>query len=315
MPLSILSSTDRRAYTDFPPAIDEYALARYFTLTAQDQKAVSRCRGDHNRLGLASQLSWLRWLGWQPEHTQGAPEVGTNFLAHQLNVSAGQLAHYPDHPRTWWLHAEQVRVHLGWRAYQGAEAKSLTTGLVDEALQYDHGRGLLEAALSYLRREKIVRPAITTIERVVRLARGQAQMRLEALMNEHLTPVLKDAVDALIAPVRSGGTSPLQFLKDPPGKPTARSLLNLLDKIDKLRALGVDTLDLSALNPNRRKALAREARRLFPMDFRRLEAPRSQKGRILSPGTPASFSGFRPAPIFSISVCPRRIEAAVTWPA
>jgi hypothetical protein len=43
-----------------------------------------------------------------------------------------------------------VRTHLGWKLYQTPEAKALAAWLLDEALRYDHGRGLLEAALSYL---------------------------------------------------------------------------------------------------------------------------------------------------------------------
>lgn len=50
-------------------------------------------------------------------------------------------------------------------------------------------------------------------------------------------------------------------------------MLELLDKIEAVRALGIETLDLSVLNPNRRRVLAREARRLLPVELRRLEAP------------------------------------------
>jgi len=59
----ILPAHARRAFSEFPREIDEHALARYFALTAQDRKFIARFRGDHNRLGMACHISWLRWLG------------------------------------------------------------------------------------------------------------------------------------------------------------------------------------------------------------------------------------------------------------
>lgn len=173
MARSILTPQARKSFSEFPSTIDEYALARYFTLTALDRKAIEQCRGDHNRLGFACHVGWLRWLGWQPDDKRGAPQIATDFLAQQLNLSPACLADYPSHVRQWQLHTEQVRRHLGWRAYQQAEAKALTDWLINEALLYDHARGLLEAAVSYLRRERIVRPGLTVLERVVAAARTE----------------------------------------------------------------------------------------------------------------------------------------------
>jgi hypothetical protein len=66
----------------------------------------------------------------------------------------------------------------------------------------------------------------------------------------------------------------LQWFKDPPDKATAKSLLEILEKIEALRAWGIEVLDLSAHNPNRRQVPAREARRLLPVELRRLAASR-----------------------------------------
>lgn len=157
---------------------DEYALARYFSLTPQDHKAIAHCRGDHNRLGFACQIGWLRWLGWQPIDLKGAPATATTFLAQQLNLSPASLFLYGVHARMWRLHAEQVREHLGWRPYHASEEQALAKWLLDEALQHDHARGLFESTISYLRREHIVRPGLTVLERLVLSVRGQADTQL-----------------------------------------------------------------------------------------------------------------------------------------
>ncbi len=64
----------------------------------------------------------------------------------------------------WQRHAAQVRKYLGWRDCRPAEVRSLSAWLLQEARQYDHARGLLEAAFSFLQREKIVRPGLTVLE-------------------------------------------------------------------------------------------------------------------------------------------------------
>ncbi len=274
MPGTVLTPQARRALTQFPREIDDYALARYFTLTDQERAEIRRYRGGHNRLGFACQLCWLRWLGWQPKGRAGAPVEAIALLAQQLNLPVSRLANYAPHPRMWREHADLARKALGWRIYRQAEEKGLEAWLFDEALHHNNLRGLLDSAISYLRREHIVRPGLTVLERLVARVRTRAEAHLGQLVDALLTVEQKKELDALIAASGPGDTSRLQFLKSPPGKPTSRSLLSLLDKIERVRDLGIEGLDLSTINPNRRKVLAREAARLFPIDLRRVEAPR-----------------------------------------
>lgn len=131
---SILIVQARWSFSEFPAAIDEYELARFFMLTGQDRHVVELHRGDHNRLGFACHIAWLRWLGWQPNDRGGAPPAATEFLVQQLNVSPACLADYPSNVRQRQMHAEQARRHLGWRAYQQADAKALVAWLSREAL-------------------------------------------------------------------------------------------------------------------------------------------------------------------------------------
>lgn len=116
MPLKILSSKERRAYTVIPADIDEPALRRYFVLGLADIALAKRVRGAHNRLGLVLQLGWLRWLGHQPdvdELPQNPSEIG-RFLAAQLNLSADDLRAYGRNPNTWNHHQMLAREHLSW---------------------------------------------------------------------------------------------------------------------------------------------------------------------------------------------------------
>ena len=47
----------------FDPPSDQRELVRYYTLSDADLAAIRRCRGDHNRLGHALMLCYLRYPG------------------------------------------------------------------------------------------------------------------------------------------------------------------------------------------------------------------------------------------------------------
>ncbi len=44
----------------FDPPIEQRELVRHYTLPSADLAAAQRCRGDHNRLGYALMLCYLR---------------------------------------------------------------------------------------------------------------------------------------------------------------------------------------------------------------------------------------------------------------
>ncbi len=272
MPLKILSPKERRAFTTIPDDIDEPALRRFFVLNVADMAAVRRVRGPHNRLGLAVQVGWLRWLGYQPEAEQlpqNPAEIG-RFLAAQLNLSADDLLVYGREPDTWLNHQQLAREHLKWRDCGEAERARLLEWLIDQAQQHDQPRGLLKDALSFLRREKIARPGISTIEKLVVQARQEAEKRIEGWLHRRLLGPQARALDALIVSTGSDQRSRLQYLSDPPPSATATSLVLILGKIQELKGLGAEELDLSGINANRRIVFAREAQRLTAYELRRL---------------------------------------------
>jgi hypothetical protein len=45
----------------FDPPSDQRELVRHYTLSDSDRAAIRRCRGDHNRLGHALMICYLRY--------------------------------------------------------------------------------------------------------------------------------------------------------------------------------------------------------------------------------------------------------------
>ena len=59
---SLLTPTERASLLAFPATDDE--LIRYYTFSEPDLAVIRQRRGDHNRLGFAVQLCYLRYPGF-----------------------------------------------------------------------------------------------------------------------------------------------------------------------------------------------------------------------------------------------------------
>ena len=245
MPLHDLTPQERRAYSAIPDAIDEPSQRRFFVLSAADERLMGRVKGRHNRLGRAHHLGWLRWLGRQPgrDEVRSGPASLTVFLARQLNVAPEAFQIYPRDRGAWSHHQALAREHLGWRAWSDTERQALLAWLIEQAQQHDQPRGLVKDALGFLRREKIVRPGLTTVERLVAHAREEAGRLLEHHIYERLLRPQVKARDALIQPTGSGEASRLTELLAAPPNASARSLNHILARISEMRELGVEVSD------------------------------------------------------------------------
>jgi hypothetical protein len=128
----------------FPEEIDEHELARYFSLSERDLKAIFIHRGDHSRLGWALQLCSLRWLGRQPMSFVGLPMAAVTAVARQLNVAPSVLQDYLPSRRVWQYHAAEVVQHAGWRSFGPAEREELLKFLRERARQYTRFAALVD---------------------------------------------------------------------------------------------------------------------------------------------------------------------------
>src|ERR1700738_3062314 len=71
------------------PPTDQRELVRHYTLSAADLAAIRRCRGDHNRLGHALMLCYLRYPGRPLKAAKRPPRP----LLFELHAAAGADAH------------------------------------------------------------------------------------------------------------------------------------------------------------------------------------------------------------------------------
>ncbi len=78
----------------FDPPTDQRELVRHYTLSDADITAIRRCRGDHNRLGHALMLCYLRYPGRPLHPGERPPEPLLAFVAEQLDVLPESIDEY-----------------------------------------------------------------------------------------------------------------------------------------------------------------------------------------------------------------------------
>jgi Domain of unknown function (DUF4158) len=109
-------------------------------------------------------------------------------VARQLALPPEAIQDYGHRIKTRTTHLQQVQVHLGFRPALPLDFEALASWLVDRALEHDKPTLLLQLACDKLRREQIVRPGITRLERLIAAAREQAQAETFQRLTPWLTP-------------------------------------------------------------------------------------------------------------------------------
>lgn len=261
MPVRLLTAAERDRLVRFPDAVSREDVASHFALSERNLEVIRRLHGDHNRLGFALQLAALRFLGFVPADLDGAPTEAVRSLADQVGADPDDLSRYGRRPKTVREHLVLAVAHAGFRRPTAADLDRLAAWLVERALEHDRPTLLFRAAAEKLKRERVLRPGVTVVERAVATARAQAHDESLRRLAPVLTAETRAALDDLLVPDGPGRETTLAWLRRPATANTPEALLDVAAKLAWLRSRSVDRWDLSALPANRLKMLARLGRR------------------------------------------------------
>src|SRR5215471_13371102 len=175
MPIGFLTAAERARLNHFPTPIPDEDLQAFFLLSDSDQQLINRQREPHTRLGFSLQLCALRYLGFAPDDLSTTPEDILLYFARQLAVPTAAIHAYGQRIKTRTTHLLQVQAYLGFRLATPLDFYALQTWLLERALEHEKPTLLLQLACEKLRRDQIVRPGLTRLERLVATARQQAQ--------------------------------------------------------------------------------------------------------------------------------------------
>lgn len=274
MPTSFLNPAQQQQYNHFPGEISSSDLIAYFTLTNQDQAEIIKQRSAPNRLGFGILLCTIRYLGFEPEDMNTIPEGVIGYVARQLDLPAEAFEQYGHRSQTRTDHRKAIFDYLDYSKLSPEYQDELLAWLVDRALEHDKPMLLFHMACEQLHHRRIIRPGLTSLERLVARARVEAYSKSLQQLKPLLTSERKRLLDGLLIPEDETGKTQLFWLKQHAKANNGQALLGLLDKYQQLKTWRVDEWDLTMLNPNRQKFLARLGRKSSNQALQRMSPER-----------------------------------------
>ncbi|BDR32099.1 Tn3 family transposase (plasmid) [Enterococcus faecium] len=264
----MLTPEQRQAFMQIPE--DEWILGTYFTFSKRDLEIVNKRRREENRLGFAVQLAVLRYPGWPYTHIKSIPDSVIQYISKQIGVSPSSLDHYPQRENTLWDHLKEIRSEYDFVTFTLSEYRMTFKYLHQLALENGDAIHLLHECIDFLRKNKIILPAITTLERMVWEARAMAEKKLFNTVSKSLTNEQKEKLEGIITsqhPSESNKTI-LGWLKEPPGHPSPETFLKIIERLEYIRGMDLETVQISHLHRNRLLQLSRLGSRYEPYAFR-----------------------------------------------
>lgn len=256
------------------PEITHADLIKYFRLTPSEMTFLRQFRRPSNVIGVAVQLCTLPWLGFVPDDVTAAPEQAVARLADQLVMPVAELRDYGTRKQARTEHLHLVADYLKWRVINEDGWKELDEMLFSRAMEHESPKDLFKVACEYLMAVKTVRPGVTTLLKHIATAREAGTNATWERVAHLVSPERAEELDALLRYDAGLGSNHLTWLTMPPMQANPAGVKMELAKLDFLRRLDADTLDLSGLPKERRRSLALKGRKLTGQQLERRDGQR-----------------------------------------
>lgn len=240
-------------------------------LTPQDLEQVQLCRRPHNRLGFAYQVGFVHLSNRFP--AQRPFEINDALLTYigvQVETDPAEIEQYAQRRETIAEHQGQIRRYLNLRLFEAAEQQQLDQFLFDACCRLEQTAVLRTLAEQFLKEYLILQPPMLTLDRLIGTQRRSARTHIFQRIVQALSPSIMEQLDDLLQ-VGDQNRSGLQPLKVGPSQPSPAALLRLTDKLEHIQTTGVLDLDLSWLNNNFQRTLAKYAQRSSAHKLREVE--------------------------------------------
>ncbi|WP_422425136.1 Tn3 family transposase [Bacillus sp. PSXD-155] len=264
----LLTPEQRQAFMQISE--DEWVLGTYYTFSKRDLEIINKRRREENRLGFAVQLAILRYPGWPYTHIKSIPDSVIHYISKQIGSTPSSLSLYPQRENTLWDHLKEIRNEYDLVTFTLKEYRMTFKHLYQLALENGDAIHLLHECIDFLRKNKIILPAITTLERMVWEAREMAEKKLFNMVSQSLSNTQKEKLEEIITsqhPSESNKTI-LGWLKEPPGHPSPETFLKLIERLEYIRGMELETVQINHLHRNRLLQLSRLGSRYEPYAFR-----------------------------------------------
>lgn len=240
------------------PATDERTMVRYYTLSADDLALIDQRRGDHNRLGFAMLLCYLRFLGRVLMEGEKPPMATLNFVARQLSLGSVLFVSYAQRDETRRAHLVEIQTRQGYQPFNRELYREFAAWLLPFTFTTGKGPALVAILLDELRTQNVILPSMPVIERLCSEVRASAQRQLWEKLTEGLSSLQCEALDKLLTIRTDSGQTWLSWLRQSVYAATPGNFPKLIERLKHVRAIGIELERATRVHQNYWIKLARE---------------------------------------------------------
>ena len=251
--------------------------------------------GKNTQLGFVLQLTILRHSGWPLVEFTNIPMKIIHYVANQLDLDSKDFYKYFNRKNTKYEHLESICKLFNYKKYN----KNIETFLFDELMLITQSETnsfrLVNYALDILRKNKVVIPSIRSIEQIVCQVKEDIQDSIFNLIDNSVTIANKQQLDNLITVQDGDIKTKLSWLRAVPGKSSSKTFNEIADRIEYIRSLELENIDLGSIHNNKIEELCKLGSKYEAYDFKRFDA--KKRYSILS--------------IYLIKFCEKLIDQAI----
>lgn len=241
--------------------------------SGHDLEEIKNCRRDYNQLGFGYQLACVRLLNRLPTgHPLEMIDDILVYVSTQLDIPSQNIRLYAKWQKTVFQHQERIRTYLSFRHFNMVLTE-VEDFLFKESFQLEQTATLTARLREFLRTNRILEAAQDTMLRTIQTQREAARTAIYDKVARTLSDETRQYLDALLS-TDDTAYSPLHYFKKPPGNPSPAAFIKLTAILDQIKETGVLTMDMSWLNNNFQRSLARYAWQCTIFQLRQLKKAR-----------------------------------------
>lgn len=261
MPVDFLTAEQKANYGKFSGVPNNVQLARYFHLDEADRAFINRRRGEQNRLGVALQLSCIRFLGTSLTDLTLVPVSVQRFVASQIDVTdLSILTTYAQRETTRQEHNLSIRRHYQYREFSRPWSFRLTRLLFTRCwINNERPSLLFDLATGWLIQHKVLLPGSTTLIHLISEVRKRATNRLWRQLSSLPSPAQITELETLLKIPTGARVSRFDHLRKGPVTISGPAFNEAVDRYQELKYFDIQALNFTGIPPVRFKSLARHA--------------------------------------------------------
>lgn len=242
----------------YSPTPDELLLAKQNTKNQETQLSFLILLKTFQRLGYATPIATV-----PPRIIQHISKIC------QISISSTELQEY-DGSKSRTRHLTVIRDYLGINIYGRKATKVMVQTMETAVTTLQDLVDIINVSLEELIRQRYELPGFTTLERMARKIRKSYTEQLYKQIIRPLNKRHRTQLDALFIVSNDTANTLWNDLKQEPGQPTLGELKDLIERLNWLTDLGLQTASLVTIPDAKVKHLAAEARALEASQMKRL---------------------------------------------